>query len=140
MQVLHEIIEKETGYKVQSTDRIYDSGYHRRLKRSIVFLIVFIIAILFLPWTQNIRSMGTVTTLYQGATSATTQRYHSRTNNKMVCERRGLCEEGDTLIMLADVKDDYLDPKVVQRTQEQLDAKQQKIDYYPTRYKPQVGK
>jgi multidrug resistance efflux pump len=39
-------------------------------------------------------------------------------------------KKGDTIVQLLDVKDDFLDPKLVERTEEQLLSKQQKIDYY----------
>jgi hypothetical protein len=39
-------------------------------------------------------------------------------------------KKGDTIVQLLDVKDDFLDPKLVQRTEEQLLSKQQKIDFY----------
>ena len=65
MQLIHEIIQKETGYQLQSTEKIYNSGYHNSLKRWIITIIVLLLLILFLPWTQNIRATGTVTTLYQ---------------------------------------------------------------------------
>ena len=64
MQVLHEIIERETGYKLQSTEKIYFSGYHRH-ENVDYCIIILLFCVLFLPWTQNIRATGTVTTLYQ---------------------------------------------------------------------------
>jgi multidrug efflux pump subunit AcrA (membrane-fusion protein) len=39
-------------------------------------------------------------------------------------------KKGDTIVQLADVKDDYLDPQLMQRTNEQVDAKQQKMVFY----------
>jgi multidrug resistance efflux pump len=39
-------------------------------------------------------------------------------------------QPGDTIIQLAEIKDEYLDPNLINRTQEQLSAKQMTIDYY----------
>ncbi|MDB5250432.1 MAG: secretion protein HlyD family protein [Segetibacter sp.] len=130
MLVLHERIEKETGYKLESTAKIYNSGHQGKLKMWILIFIGLLVLILFLPWTQNIRAMGTVTTLYQDQRP---QQLNAIIPGKIVkwyVKEGDYVNKGDTLIMLANVKDDYLDPRLVQRTQEQLDAKQQKIDFY----------
>src|SRR5690606_38131726 len=37
---------------------------------------------------------------------------------------------GDTILQLAEIKDDYLDPQLLNRTQEQLSAKKMTIDFY----------
>ena len=130
MQVLHDIIEQETGYKLQSTDKIYFSGYYRRLKTWIIVSIILLILVLFLPWTQNIRATGTVTTLYQ---QQRPQQLNSIIPGRIIkwyVKEGDYVKMGDTLIMLANVKDDYLDPKLIARTKEQLQAKEQKIDFY----------
>lgn len=130
MQVLHDIIEHETGYKLRSTEKIYFSGYYRRLKTWIIVSIILLILILFLPWTQNVRGTGTVTTLYQ---QQRPQQLNSIIPGRIIkwyVKEGDYVKMGDTLIMLANVKDDYLDPKLVARTKEQLQAKEQKIDFY----------
>ena len=130
MQVLEEIIETETGYKIQSTDKIYFSSYHKRLKTWLIVLMVLLFMILFLPWTQNIRASGTVTTLYQSQRPQELNAIIPGRIVKWFVKEGDYVKKGDTLILLADVKDDYLDPKLVARTQEQLQAKQQKIGFY----------
>jgi multidrug resistance efflux pump len=85
---------------------------------------------LFLPWTQNIRSTGTVTTLYQDQRPQQLNAIIPGRIVKWFVKEGDYVKKGDTLIMLADVKDDYLDPNLVERTEEQLVAKQQKIDFY----------
>ena len=130
MQVLHDIIEHETGYKLRSTEKIYFSGYYRRLKTWIIVSIILLILILFLPWTQNVRGTGTVTTLYQ---QQRPQQLNSIIPGRIIkwyVKEGDYVKMGDTLIMLANVKDDYLDPKLIARTKEQLQAKEQKIDFY----------
>ena len=130
MQVLEDIIETETGYKIQSTDKIYFSSYHKRLKTWLIVLMVLLFMILFLPWTQNIRASGTVTTLYQSQRPQELNAIIPGRIVKWFVKEGDYVKKGDTLILLADVKDDYLDPKLVARTQEQLQAKQQKIGFY----------
>jgi multidrug resistance efflux pump len=42
-------------------------------------------------------------------------------------------QKGDTIVELADTKDDYLDPRLIERTNDQLIAKKQKVDFYDTK-------
>jgi multidrug resistance efflux pump len=130
MQVLHQLIERETGYKLESSGKIYNSGYHRRLKTWIIIFIVLVLAILFLPWTQTIRATGSVTTLHQEQRPQQLNAIIPGRIVKWYVKEGDYVKKGDTLIMLADVKDDYLDTRLVERTQEQLSAKQQKINFY----------
>lgn len=51
----------------------------------------------------------------------------------MAYQRRRLCKAGDTLVQLTEVKVDYLDPDLLQRTQEQLAGKQLSVEYYKSK-------
>jgi multidrug resistance efflux pump len=42
-------------------------------------------------------------------------------------------QKGDTIVELADTKDDYLDPRLIERTNDQLTAKKQKVDFYDSK-------
>lgn len=139
MQLIQELIEKETGYTLQSVDKVYNSGYYKRLKYWTITLIVLLLAMLFLPWTQNIRARGNVTTLYQHQRPQQLNAIIPGRITKWYVKEGDFVRQGDTLIMLADVKDDYLDPNLVQRTQEQLEAKQQKIGFYADKVKATGG-
>jgi multidrug resistance efflux pump len=130
MQVLHELIERETGYKLESTGKIYNSGYHQKLKFWIILLIALLLAVLFLPWTQNIKATGWVTTLKQDQRPQQLNAIIPGRIVKWYIKEGDYVKKGDTLIMLANIKDDYLDPNLVERTREQLNSKQQKIDFY----------
>jgi multidrug efflux pump subunit AcrA (membrane-fusion protein) len=95
-----------------------------------MLFIFILLGILFLPWTQNIRAMGSVTTLHQEQRPQQLNAIIPGRIVKWYVKEGDYVKKGDTLIMLADVKDDYLDPNLVERTQEQLNSKQQKIDFY----------
>jgi len=88
------------------------------------------IASLFLPWTQTVRAKGKVTTLrpeqrpqaIQSVISGKLENWHVREGDYV--------EAGDTIIFLSEIKDDYFDPNLIERTQEQVDAKQESISGY----------
>jgi multidrug efflux pump subunit AcrA (membrane-fusion protein) len=93
------------------------------------FLIALLI-ILFLPWTQNIRAKGKVTTLRQ---EQRPQELNSILPGKIVkwyVKEGDYVKAGDTILQISEIKDDYLDPNLVNRTGEQLGAKQMSVEYY----------
>jgi multidrug efflux pump subunit AcrA (membrane-fusion protein) len=102
-------------------------GYRRR-----IFWIMFTVFVgfLFLPWTQNIRAKGFVTTLYQNQRP---QELNSQIPGKILkwyVKEGDFVKAGDTLLQLGEVKDDYLDPLIVPRTQTQIDQNQNKARFY----------
>ncbi len=93
------------------------------------FLLVMLV-ILFLPWTQNIRAKGNVTTLRQ---EQRPQELNSIIPGKIVkwfVKEGDLVKAGDTILQISEVKEEYMDPNLVNRTGEQLDAKQMSVQYY----------
>jgi len=79
---------------------------------------------LFLPWTQNIRARGTVTSL---APDQRPQTIHAiipgRVEEWFVREGQ-LVDKGDTILRLSEVKAEYFDPKLLERTQDQITSKE----------------
>jgi multidrug efflux pump subunit AcrA (membrane-fusion protein) len=88
------------------------------------------LAILFLPWTQNIRSRGKVTTLRQEQRPQQLNTIIPGKVFKWHVKEGDFVKKGDTLLQLSEIKDDYLDPQLLNRTQEQLDAKKSTVDFY----------
>jgi multidrug efflux pump subunit AcrA (membrane-fusion protein) len=85
---------------------------------------------MFLPCTQNINASGTVTTLFQDQRPQELNTIIPGRIIKWWVKEGDMVKKGDTIVQLADVKDDYLDPNLVERTEEQLKSKQLKIDFY----------
>ncbi|WP_235297404.1 HlyD family secretion protein [Portibacter marinus] len=91
----------------------------------IVMLCALLISIcaLFLPWTQNIRSKGYVTTLNPDDRPQTIQNViGGRIDQWYVVEGQSV-NAGDTIIRISEVKEEYLDPEILNRTQDQITAK-----------------
>ena len=95
------------------------------------FLVVTVI--LFLPWTQNIRARGMVTTLKQEQRPQDIPTIISGRVVKWHVKEGDFVKKGDTIIQIAEIKDDYLDPKLLQRTKEQLTAKAQAVESYKSK-------
>ncbi|MCW3168580.1 HlyD family secretion protein [Chryseobacterium sp. 09-1422] len=116
--------------QIQSYDKIYHIHKKSRVKRWFLFIFVGGIVTLFLPWTQNIKVKGNVSSLYQ---SQRPQQLNSPIPGRIIkwnVKNGDYVKKGDTLLQLSEIKDDYLDPLLVQRTQEQVEAKKGVRDYY----------
>jgi multidrug efflux pump subunit AcrA (membrane-fusion protein) len=130
MKKLNESILNQTGYKPQSPHKIYRAEKGSNVKKWFLGFFIFLLLFLMLPWTQNISTNGTVTTLYQDQRP---QELNSIIPGRIVkwwVKEGDFVNKGDTILELADVKDEYLDTNLVKRTEAQLEAKEQKILFY----------
>lgn len=115
---------------MKAYQQIYLHNKKSRVPYWLLGLLLAFIIILFLPWTQTIRSTGSVTTLRQEQRPQQINTILAGRLLKWYVKEGDVVQQGDTLIQITEIKDDYLDPRLLQRTQEQLVAKQQTIDYY----------
>lgn len=116
--------------KLRSFDNIYHINKKSHVKRWFCFFMVLCILILFLPWTQNISVTGSVSTLYQ---SQRPQQLNSPIPGKIIkwhVKNGDHVKIGDTILELSEVKEGYMDPLLLSRTQEQVNAKKSVRDYY----------
>lgn len=115
---------------IQSYSRIYLYNKNSRVKFWFFVCAGVFIIFLFLPWTQNIRAKGTVTTLYQDQRPQQVNTIIGGRVIKWYIKEGDYVQAGDTLVQLSEVKVDYLDPDLLQRTKEQLAGKQQSVEFY----------
>ena len=116
--------------ELQSVNKIYHIHRKSRVKRWFLFILIGGIITLFLPWTQNIKVMGNVSTLYQ---EQRPQQLNSPIPGRIIkwyVKNGDYVKKGDTLLQLSEVKEDYLDPLLVKRTEMQVEAKKGVRDYY----------
>jgi multidrug resistance efflux pump len=123
-------IDEETGKKYAAYNSIYSVDIESRIKNIFWGLFFVLVFILFVPWTQNINTSGIVTTQFQ---EQRPQQINSIIPGKIIkwwVKEGDYVQKGDTIVELADTKDDYLDPRLIERTNDQLNAKKQKVDFY----------
>ncbi len=92
--------------------------------------LILLFTIMFLPWTQNIRAKGTITTLRQEQRPQEVNTIIGGRVIKWYVKEGDFVKEGDTILQLGEVKVDYFDPQLLPRTQQQIVAKQQSIEGY----------
>lgn len=114
----------------KSYSLIYHYNKKSRVRTWFFICIGIFIVFLFMPWTQNIRAKGAVTTLYQDQRPQQVNTIIGGRVMKWYIKEGDYVKAGDTLVQLSEVKTDYLDPNLLQRTQEQLTGKQQSVEYY----------
>ncbi|UYZ64562.1 HlyD family secretion protein [Hymenobacter weizhouensis] len=95
----------------------------RTLARWAAGLGLIVLAAGFLPWTQNIRSTGVLTTLRPQDRPQTVPSVIAGRIARWRVSEGQLVKKGDTLVDIAEIKEKYFDPQLVERTREQLDAK-----------------
>ncbi len=106
-------------------------------KRLIYGTGIIILIILFLPWTQNIRSTGNVTTLRPDQRPQTIHSVIAGRVEKWYVQEGDFVKAGDTIVKISEIKDDYFDSELLPRTQNQLDLKEMSVDAYAQKIQAQ---
>lgn len=96
----------------------------------ILALLLLVIGMLFLPWTQNIQSKGVITALRPEERPQTIQNTIPGKIEKWYVQEGDLVKKGDTILYLTEIKTEYFDPQLIERTQEQVQAKANGINAY----------
>jgi multidrug efflux pump subunit AcrA (membrane-fusion protein) len=124
-------IEDEiTNGRIHSYSHIYKIGQKSRVRYWLLGIVAGLGAILFVPWTQNIRATGFVTTLKQEDRPQQLNTIIPGKIAKWHVKEGDYVKAGDTIIQLSEIKDDYLDPALLSRTKEQLSSKQMSVENY----------
>ncbi len=116
--------------ELKAFEHIYRQGKSNDGKTFVIIPLAFFICFLFLPWTQNISSIGKVTSLYQ---EQRPQKINAPIAGKIVkwwIKEGDFVNQGDTIAQISEIKEEYLDPKLIERTKEQLEAKKSVNQYY----------
>lgn len=92
------------------------------------FIVLFLI--LFLPWTQNIQTKGKVTTLNPGQRPQSVESTIAGRIEEWYVREGQFLKKGDTIAYLSEIKVDYFDNGLVDRTQRQVEAKKLAINSY----------
>ena len=100
------------------------------LRNSIYALLIIGLIILFLPWTQNIRSNGQVLTLRPEQRPQTINALIGGRIEKWFVKEGDLVKQGDTIMFISEIKEGYFDPQLVGRSEQQLKSKELSVVSY----------
>ncbi|MBK8708418.1 MAG: HlyD family efflux transporter periplasmic adaptor subunit [Flavobacteriales bacterium] len=90
----------------------------------LIAICILVLLGMFLPWTQNIRARGTLTSLSPDQRPQTLHSIIPGRLEEWFVQEGQLVEKGDTILRLSEVKAEYFDPLLLDRTQQQITAKE----------------
>ena len=115
---------------LQAAEKNRLSPWHLSFRNLLGVLLVVFLVFMLLPWTQNVRADGKVTTLRPEQRPQTIHATISgRIEHWYVAEGQAV-KKGDTIVFLSEVKSEYFDPNLVNRVGKQVEAKQGAIESY----------
>jgi multidrug resistance efflux pump len=88
---------------------------------------------LFLPWTQNIQTNGVVTTLLPNQRPQEIQSIIAGRIERWYVREGDYVRKGDTIVRISEIKESYLDPKLLEQTNTQIRAKENSIESYSSK-------
>ena len=113
--------------------------HYKILNKIIVGVSIIGVIALFLPWTQNISGSGSVTTLRPDQRPQSIQSVISGRLEKWYVQEGDFVKKGDTILFISEIKEDYMDPNLVQNTKNQIDAKKQSLQSYGSKVSTLTG-
>lgn len=131
LNISHNQLNKKVtleGYKAYS--KAFKTRHHKMFNRFLLIFGFITLIILFLPWTQNVTGNGFVTTLTPGQRPQTIQSQIPGRIEQWFVKEGDYVAKGDTILFISEIKTEYQDPKLVERTNAQRDAKSQSVISY----------
>lgn len=115
---------------LKSYQNLYLVNKKSVIKKWMYGILILLIVIAFLPWTQTIRAKGSVTTLLlEQRPQEVNTLIAGKVMNWRVKEGDHV-KAGDTILQLGEVKVEYFDPQLLARTKQQIESKQLAVKGY----------
>lgn len=131
LEISENRINKDLSPKdFKSFQQLSKQKHGQKTIRVVAMIFGGIFLLTFLPWTQNIRSKGTVTTLRPDQRPQTIHSVIDGRIEEWFVQEGDFVEKGDTILHLSEIKDAYFDTLLVERTQQQIIAKEKTIESY----------
>ncbi len=122
--------EKFDLTQYEAGKKVFHTKHYKYFNRFLKVFALSGIIILFLPWTQTISGKGSVTTLSPEQRPQTIQSPIPGRINKWFVMEGDFVKEGDTILHITEVKNEYFDPDLVTRTGEQVKSKSNSLLSY----------
>jgi multidrug resistance efflux pump len=119
----------------QSTTVFRQQKHYQIIRKIIWAFVLMLVLFLFLPWTQNIKGTGFVTTLKPNQRPQTIHTAIPGRIEKWFVQEGDFVKKGDTILFISEIKEDYLDPNLVENTGKQVQAKEKAVQSYSDKVK-----
>ena len=120
-------IDNKKLERFSSIQLLNKEKHYKILNKILLGFVLFTVLFLFLPWTQNISGSGAVTTLKPNQRPQTIQSLISGRIEKWYVNEGDYVKAGDTILFISEIKEDYLDPNLVENTKNQMIAKEDAV-------------
>jgi multidrug resistance efflux pump len=114
----------ENDERFSTLKSLNNRPHYKILNRIILGVLLLVVVVLFLPWTQNISGSGAVTTLKPNQRPQTIHSIIGGRIEKWYVKEGDYVKAGDTILFISEIKEEYLDPNLVENTKNQVEAKQ----------------
>ncbi len=116
--------------RYETVKNLTNRPHYKILNKIIAGVSILALVALFLPWTQNISGTGAVTTLKPSQRPQSIQSVISGRIEKWYVQEGDFVKKGDTILFISEIKEDYMDPNLVENTKNQMNAKKQSLQSY----------
>ncbi|MGB5498722.1 MAG: biotin/lipoyl-binding protein [Maribacter sp.] len=118
-----------------SAQKVFHQRHYKHFNRFLLGFALVGFIILFLPWTQNISGKGYLTTLKPDQRPQTIQSPIPGRIEEWYVQEGDYAKKGDTILFISEVKNEYFDPRLVERTGQQIKAKTASVTSYEGKVK-----
>ena len=113
-----ELLEEKK--KFSSYQKAFENGNQQHIARWFFAMFMVLLLFLFLPWTQNIQAPGIITTRSPEQRPQELNSIIAGKVEKWYVREGDIVKQGDTILKISEVKENYLDPDLLKRTEEEL--------------------
>lgn len=136
LNITNNRIEKSVDLSQYKSASVFaENKYYKVIKRIFIVTGILLIVFLFLPWTQNIKGSGNVTTLRPNQRPQEIHTAIAGRIEKWYVQEGDFVKKGDTILFISEIKEDYLDPNLVENTGNQVKAKEGAVQSYADKAK-----
>jgi len=108
----------------KAAEVLHDISFAKKLARLLTVFFILVFIALFLPWTQNIRSYGTMTTYLPQDRPQSIQSIIPGRIEQWYVREGELVSKGDTIVRISEIREKFFDPKLLERFADQIQAKE----------------
>ncbi|GGD24316.1 HlyD family secretion protein [Hyunsoonleella pacifica] len=131
LNISHNQLNKKIDLsKFKSGEDIMNKEYYKYFNRFLLGAAILMFIVLFLPWTQNISGKGLVTTLKPNQRPQTIQSQIPGRIEDWYVQEGDTVKAGDTILRISEIKSEYFDDRLVERTNDQIVAKSSSVNAY----------
>ena len=131
LNISHNQLNKKvtiSGYS--SYKKAFERVHFRLFNKFVGAFFIMCFVMLFLPWTQNVTADGYVTTLTPDQRPQTIQSQIPGRIERWHVKEGDFVKKGDTILHISEIKTEYQDPQLIERSRLQRDAKNNSVLSY----------